>query len=91
MLAVRVQLDDCTASNGPLQVLSGSHRFGKLGPQAIDERGRLAAAANCVGDRGSIVAFKPLLLHRSSRATEPGHRRVIHVEFAASELPAELD
>jgi hypothetical protein len=31
--------------------------------------------------------MRPLLLHASSSAAEPASRRVIHVEFAADELP----
>src|SRR4051812_45319436 len=32
----------------------------------------------------------PLLLHASSAALVPTHRRVIHIEFAADDLPAPL-
>jgi hypothetical protein len=35
--------------------------------------------------------MRPLLLHASSPAQRPGHRRVIHLEFAAGELPGGLE
>jgi hypothetical protein len=31
--------------------------------------------------------MRPLLLHSSSAAAAPASRRVIHIEFAAAELP----
>jgi hypothetical protein len=31
--------------------------------------------------------MRPLLLHASTVANSPRHRRVIHLEFAADELP----
>jgi hypothetical protein len=40
--------------------------------------------------RGGIVLMRPLLLHASSPARAPGHRRVIHLEFAADPLPGSL-
>jgi ectoine hydroxylase-related dioxygenase (phytanoyl-CoA dioxygenase family) len=44
----------------------------------------------CVVARGGILAFQPLLLHASSPATTPAHRRVVHLEFAVDELPGGL-
>jgi hypothetical protein len=32
----------------------------------------------------------PLILHASSKAASPSHRRVIHIEFASLELPGGL-
>jgi hypothetical protein len=34
--------------------------------------------------------MRPLLLHASSAASAPGHRRVIHIEYAAGNLPGGL-
>ena len=31
--------------------------------------------------------MSPLLLHASSKATRPDHRRVIHLEFCSASLP----
>lgn len=36
MLAVRVHLDNCTAENGPVRILQGSHRAGRLTIDAIE-------------------------------------------------------
>ena len=35
MAAVRVHLDDCTEANGPVRVLPGSHRAGRLAPPDV--------------------------------------------------------
>lgn len=91
MLTVRVHLDDCDESNGPLQVLPGSHRRGLLSPadvQAWRERGKPVAC--CVGASG-VVLMRPLTLHASSPATSPRHRRVVHIEYAAAALEGGLE
>jgi ectoine hydroxylase-related dioxygenase (phytanoyl-CoA dioxygenase family) len=92
MLAVRVHLDACGADNGPVRVISGSHRAGRLSAAAIDAWRTAAQAVEALADRGGIIAFRPLILHASSPATAPApHRRVIHIDFAAIELPEPLD
>ena len=90
MLAVRVHLDDCGADNGPVRVISGSHRVGRLSSDAIDAYRASAPLHDCLVERGGILAFRPLILHASSAANSPSHRRVVHLEFAAEELPAPL-
>jgi ectoine hydroxylase-related dioxygenase (phytanoyl-CoA dioxygenase family) len=37
MLTVRLHLDDCDATNGPLQVIPGSHNAGRLDARQISE------------------------------------------------------
>ncbi|MEW6284455.1 MAG: phytanoyl-CoA dioxygenase family protein, partial [Candidatus Eremiobacterota bacterium] len=36
----------------------------------------------CCVPAGGAVLMRPLLIHASSAARTPGHRRVIHLEFA---------
>lgn len=91
MLAVRVHLDDCGPGNGPVRVISGSHRAGRLSGAAIDAWRAGAAAVDCLAERGAILAFRPLILHASSPATAPAHRRVVHLEFAAEALDPPLE
>ena len=90
MLAVRVHLDDCGPRNGPVRVIPGSHRQGRLSARAIDDWKAKSRAVDCVVERGGILAFRPLLLHASSAASRPAHRRVVHLEFASGELPGGL-
>ena len=90
MLVIRLHLDPCQEDNGPVRVLDGTHRFGRLTPRAIDELRAQRAESVCLAEEGAILAFRPLLLHASSPATRPAHRRVIHIEYAARPLAAPL-
>jgi ectoine hydroxylase-related dioxygenase (phytanoyl-CoA dioxygenase family) len=81
MVAVRIHLDDCHTENGPLRVLPGSHREGNAGSGEVI----------CNVGIGGVVTMCPLTLHASSASTSPNHRRVIHIEYAANELPNGLE
>jgi ectoine hydroxylase-related dioxygenase (phytanoyl-CoA dioxygenase family) len=87
MLAVRLHLDDCGIDNGPLRVVPGSHGRGFLSDTQIQEW-RKDNAITCTARRGDAILMRPLLLHGSSAAKAPNGRRVLHLEFAADELPA---
>lgn len=92
MLAVRLHLDDCRADNGPLRVLPGTHTLGRLRRERIAELRTEIAEHACEAPAGSALLMRPLLLHASSPARIPSHRRVIHIEFAAAGiLPKPLD
>jgi ectoine hydroxylase-related dioxygenase (phytanoyl-CoA dioxygenase family) len=91
MLTLRVHLDDCGLANGPVRVLPGSHRAGRLSPQAVDRWRAEVAAVDCGAAAGDVLAMRPLLLHASSPAASPAHRRVVHLEYAAATLLAEID
>ncbi|QOV92377.1 phytanoyl-CoA dioxygenase family protein [Humisphaera borealis] len=87
MLTLRLHLDDCQASNGPLRVLPGSHRHGTLSPEQIEDWRSRVMPVSCVLPAGGAVLMRPLILHASSPATEPGHRRVVHIEWSSEDLP----
>jgi len=91
MLAARLHLDPCGADNGPLRVLPGSHRSGRL---TAAEQARWVAECDpvlCTAEAGDLLLLRPLLLHASTPARAPGHRRVLHVEYAAAALPDGLE
>lgn len=88
MLTVRLHLDAASASNGALLVAPGSHQqvgLNAAAPASQPEHVRLVAV-----ERGDAVLMRPLLLHKSNDAVAGSreHRRVIHLEFAATETPA---
>lgn len=91
MAAVRVHLDDCTETNGPVRVIPGSHREGRLAPDDVDRWRAAGPEVVCTVPRGGILAFHSLLLHASSPAQVPAHRRVVHLEFAVDQLPGGLE
>ena len=90
MIALRLHLDDCGADNGPLRVVPGSHRDGKLNAAEIVLARECREPVTCEARRGDVLLLRPLLLHSSSPARRPGHRRVLHLEYAATELPGSL-
>ena len=91
MLAVRLHLDPSGPDNGPVRVLDGTHRYGRLSGPQIDTLRASQSESECVVAEGGILAFRPLLLHASAPALVPRHRRVIHIEYAAVELAAPLE
>ncbi len=90
MLSIRLHLDKSGLDNGPLRVISGSHRDGRLSAEEI-ARSEKGNCVTCVVPRGGALLMRPLLLHASSACFIPKPRRVIHLEFAATELPHGLE
>ena len=91
VMALRVQLDDSLANNGPLRVLPGTHSMGILSDVAIHDLAASIPAHECTVSRGGVISMRPLLLHASSKSTNGSPRRVLHFEYAASlHLESEL-
>lgn len=84
VVALRVSLDDSTASNGPLRVLPNSHRGGVLSDEEIERVAAETAPVDCLTPSGGVVAMRPLIVHSSSKATDARPRRILHIEYAAS-------
>jgi hypothetical protein len=78
MLSLRIHLDDAGPEQGPLLVRPGSHW------------GVEAEAIEVPAARGQVLAMNPLLLHASERPRDLAPRRVLHVEWAAFDLPGGL-
>jgi ectoine hydroxylase-related dioxygenase (phytanoyl-CoA dioxygenase family) len=91
ILTVRIHLDECTADNGALRVLPGSHRSDRLTTDRIEHLAAIGNEVLCEVPAGGLLLMSPLLLHASSPMHRPGHRRVIHLEFASRQLPEPLD
>ena len=87
LVAVRVHLDDSTEANGPLRVVPGSHRLGRIASLEIAAHRRRLGEVACVAPRRSLIAMRPLLLHASSKSASRAPRRVLHYVFAPAELP----
>ena len=83
LVALRVSLDDSTATNGPLRVLPDTHRLGVLSDGQIQQRVRDTNAVDCVAASGSVVAMRPLTIHASSKSLDDHPRRILHIEYAA--------
>jgi hypothetical protein len=87
MVTIRLHLDDAGPDNGPLLVLPGSHRQGRLDVASSQEWLDRNHVETCLVPRGGVLLMRPLLLHASSPSNGPAHRRVIHLEYATGTLP----
>lgn len=84
MVSLRLHLDPVDGDNAPLLVLPGSHlQDGDVGDESL--------ALAITAPRGSVLVMRPLLVHASAPAQVPGHRRVLHLDFAAVDLPGGLE
>lgn len=87
MISVRLHLDPCDETNGALRVAPGSHKAGRIAEEEIPSLRTRLGERVCAVDRGGALVMRPLLLHASSPSHSPAHRRVVHLDFAAAELP----
>jgi ectoine hydroxylase-related dioxygenase (phytanoyl-CoA dioxygenase family) len=85
VLALRIHLDDSNAGNGPLRVLPGTHGLGVLTDDRLHELSTQIAPVDCVIPKGGVVAMRPLVVHSSSKSKSDLPRRVLHIEYAASD------
>jgi hypothetical protein len=80
MVTGRIHLDDVTDENGPLKVIPRSHHAGK----ALKLDVAPPRVVHC--GRGDVLLIRPLVAHCSGKSHPETtlHRRVLHLEFAAS-------
>lgn len=86
VLALRLHLDASTPENGPLRVLPGTHKSGVLTDGAIHDLSLRVAPIDCPVSKGGVLVMRPLLVQASSKSQSADPRRVLHIEYAASEL-----
>jgi len=82
MLTLRIHLDEVTDENGPLRVIPGSH------VSSTSEGDGLDATVDVHANAGDVLAMRPLISHSSGSSVEGTrrHRRILHLEFAASSI-----
>jgi ectoine hydroxylase-related dioxygenase (phytanoyl-CoA dioxygenase family) len=90
MLSVRVHLDPCDETNGPLRVIPGTHNQGRMTPGAFRRAEKTSGISICSVESGGVLLMRPLLVHASSAAGNPAHRRVVHIDFANCDLHGSL-
>jgi hypothetical protein len=89
LLALRLHLDPCNARDGALRVWPGTHRMGRIDPQAAAALRPHHPEAICEAAPGTVLALRPLLLHASSKAgaASTSRRRVLHFLYGPPALP----
>jgi len=73
ILAIRLHLDASEADNGPLRVILGSHKQGRLSSEQIAHYPKQGSVV-CTVPRGGALLMRPLLLHASSACVHPKAR-----------------
>ncbi len=91
LLTLRIHLDNCDRHNGALKIIPGSHRYGKIALTDIERWKESSQVLTCEVKAGDILIMRPLLLHSSSPSINPTHRRVLHIEYSAINLPDGLE
>lgn len=89
MVTARVHLDDVGADNGPLLIVPGSHRLGRLIESEIGRAEKRDAFA-CVANIGDVWLYATPILHASEASRKPSGRRVLQIDFSADQLPGGL-
>lgn len=90
MIAIRIHLDPCSADNGAISFIPGSHKSGKLNADEIQTWREKQDPTSCSADKGDVIIMRPLILHSSGKASKPEHRRVLHIEYTGVGLPGGL-
>jgi hypothetical protein len=90
MITLRIHLDPVPATNAPLLVAPGSHRRGRIAERDIQQVVSQHGIAACLAEAGDIWLYATPILHASEAATRPARRRVLQVDYAATERPSGL-
>jgi ectoine hydroxylase-related dioxygenase (phytanoyl-CoA dioxygenase family) len=90
MLILRLHLDACDERQGAMRIVPGTHTLGHLRQKDINRIVATQEHTTCVARCGDMLAMRPLLLHASPRSTSTASRRVLHLQFAAEDLPPPL-
>lgn len=90
MVTFRLHLDEANVNNGCLKVIPQSHKLGILSQQDLAEAVNSNEPYLCEAKEGDLLLMKPHILHSSIKSVNPGHRRVVHVEYSNYQLPESL-
>lgn len=91
MITLRAHLDDVPATNAPLLIAPGSQSYGRVAVNDIDKIIELCGIASCVAETGDIWLYATPILHASDKAANSASRRVLQVDYAAEDLPGDLE
>ena len=90
MITLRVHLDAVGHDNGPLLIAPGSHRLGRISIRDVQEVVARCGTYACHAEVGDVWMYSTPILHASNVAAMPSHRRVLQVDYAATNLPGGL-
>ncbi|MBM3759524.1 MAG: phytanoyl-CoA dioxygenase family protein [Acidobacteria bacterium] len=87
MIILRLHLDAATVSNGAMKLIPGSHLNGRLSDPVEGHHQPVQPETMA----GEILRLRPLLFHASAHSKSDTPRRVVHIEYAAHDLPGGLE
>lgn len=90
MVTLRVHLDHVDAGNAPLLIAPGSHVFGRIPVEEVEQTVRRCGVSVCTADAGDIWIYATPILHASEAAERPSRRRVLQIDYSAQKLPGGL-
>ena len=90
MLTLRVHLDACNSTTGALKVIPDSHDRVVESELEFSSIADTRGVVSCDVERGDVVIMRPLIGHASDKCERPDHRRIVHIEYAAQDLPKPL-
>ena len=90
MVTLRVHLDNVDAANAPLLIAPGSHVFGRIPIEDVEQTVRECGVSGCTADPGDVWIYATPILHASEAAERPSRRRVLQVDYSAQTLPGGL-
>ena len=86
-MALRIDLDGSGEHNGGLRFVVGSHQAGVFDPDELQHAVQSGVEHCPKVVPGGALRVRPRVLHSSRRTMASGHCRIVHFEFAASDLP----
>jgi len=91
LLSIRIHLDDCELSNGAIWAIPQSHKLGIIPEEKIKQVSKSTQYHICRAKAGAIMLMSPLLLHKSPLSNSGKSRRILQVEYRATELENGLE
>lgn len=90
MITMRVHLDAVPDGNAPLLIAPCSHRLGRIAEADIERVVARCGTATCLAEAGDVWLYATPILHASAAAVGAIRRRVLQIDFAATDLPGGL-
>ncbi len=87
LIILRLHLDSATATNGAMRLIPASHKSGRLSEPPPNHKQPVQPETKA----GEILRLRPLLFHSSAHSSSDTPRRVVHIEYAAHDLPGGLE
>jgi hypothetical protein len=91
MVTLRVHLDPVDEDNAPLLIAPGSHRLGRIPEAQVPDVVERLGVRTCLAEVGDIWLYSTLIIHASEASRRPRRRRVLQVDYSATELDGGLE